>query len=159
MDSTTNGKEEIKQIANQKHMHEWTIKIDPNQVEEYDNLMERIDIIHEINSDIIDKYVATGTKEILNSFNGSILYAGQAAISSIHAVEFLEKRLTNLEKIINEITQKLNIDLPNVKAEIVSLKTVVESPMFAKVLQVAEILEKLKKQAQDSEKAVGAYSV
>ena len=73
---------------------------------------------------------------------------------STYAVSNVDKRVANLEKIVAEITPRLDIDLKNVKAEIESLKTTLDSPMIA---NVSEFLKKLKEAEERSKKATEKY--
>lgn len=59
-----------------------------------------------------------------------------------YAVQDAEERLATLEKIVEEITRKLNIDLPNVKTEMDQLKATINSPAITVVSEFVEQMNK-----------------
>jgi hypothetical protein len=74
-----------------------------------------------------------------------------------YAIDAIGKRLTNLERIVEEITQKLNIDLSNVKSEMENLKKTLNSEDIASVnqfvKQIQDNIEKYKSKMEENDLA------
>jgi hypothetical protein len=63
-------------------------------------------------------------------------------IISVYAIENINGRLSTLEKIVEEIAQKMKIDLRNVKTEMENLKTAINSPPFTTVSNFVQDMDK-----------------
>jgi hypothetical protein len=157
LDKTTNGEEKVK-TANEF----FEFNINPKKVEEINKFWRKIDESYAT----ISKMIKKDSQSFLSNKKAfrhimSLVYAvheiAKGAYVWSFAIEDAEERLVILEKIVEEVTRKLNIDLPNVKAEMEQLKATINSPAITTlskfVQQMTKNIEEYNKKMENNDLA------
>jgi hypothetical protein len=80
--------------------------------------------------------------QFISSLSDMLYEATKYALGATFAVEYLEQRLENVEKILDEIAMTLKTDLPNVKDEITNLQATIKSEDFMIVSNFVQDMDK-----------------
>jgi Ni,Fe-hydrogenase I large subunit len=131
------GKKTIKQLDDRISIP-LQVKVDPERAKELQNKLD------ELQKEYVERSIQVQKK--LKSFwtdkNHVALAGGLVETEAIeehnmwvmnYTVEYFEKRLSNIEAIVQSITEKLDLDLPKVKEEMRSLRETLSSPEVSTV--------------------------
>lgn len=155
MDQTAGGEEEkVKRKPNSL-----TLAISTEKAVLLDRLMKAVDESHKQAMEAIkkDAHSFFSNKQTLFYIYNLVEVShevGKWALLSMFSIELAHTKIANLEKIVETMTQKLDIDLKGVKSEVESLKTTLDLPMIA---NVNDFIEKMKENIEKNEKKVQEY--
>jgi NADH:ubiquinone oxidoreductase subunit D len=147
LDKTTNDKEKIKKEESAENPDFLRLSVDPERekaVEELLNSLEksRTSIItatyKRYNSFLSDKRLWNHIMSLINASHDLARWS----VVSAYATEYQTKRLDTLEKVVALLIDKLDADLPNVKAEIEKVKATVNSEAFSTVSEFVQGMRK-----------------
>jgi hypothetical protein len=144
LDKTADGKEEVKKGT---YLGMLSLPVDVTKAEVLQELLKVIDESHKNLMTLIAKRYNSPfrDKQTLNYIvvvaNISHEIAKWGAITA-YATDFNTKRLDMLDNALTVILNKLQVDLPNVTAELQSIRTAMDSPMITNVNNYIEQLKK-----------------
>lgn len=73
-------------------------------------------------------------------------------VESIETLLKFEKRIRNVERILQKVTEQADVDLSSIKSELNELKNTLKDPMFANIDQfIRQIKENIEKRKQAGE--------
>jgi hypothetical protein len=151
-------KVEKQQIAQEKPI-QFGLRIDPEKIDELRGFLGEMhkdysekfaDIQKRMKSFWADKshYVLLeGMLETENMIYHNIWIVG-------YAIDYLEKRMSNVEAIVQGIADKLKVDLPSLKTEVETLHKTIKEPMFEEVFK---FVQSVKESAEKSRHAGEEY--
>lgn len=161
MDKATTDKDkkvegDISTSTERKH----SFRIDPENTKELQGILEdlhkeyakrRALVQKNLKSFWSDKTHWTIVKWITDSEESSLNNQWVTA----YAITYLEKRMANVETIVQGITDKLKVDLSSLKTEVEMLHKTIKEPMFEEVFQfVRSVKETAEKSKQAGEQYV-----
>lgn len=124
---------------------------------DHQKLMANID--DSLNSRWIGKSEKT-TLEISKVLLNMIARLNKHMISNLFSLDNMQKRLKNVEIIVQNITEKVEVDLSSIKAEVDALKKAIKRPIFDQLDRFIQDYKKAKEERQKSvRKKKGDYCV
>ena len=97
-----------------------------------------------LNSRWIGKSEKT-TLEISKVLLDMIARLNKHMISNLFSLDNMQKRLVNVEIVVQNITEKLEVDLSSIKAEVKELSKTIKKPVFSHIDEYLKEQEELKK--------------
>jgi hypothetical protein len=150
MDKATNGEKEV----NPKKYIGFEFGLASDKVEEVKKFWKQTDENYMAISKIIERdsqAFLSGKKAFQHIMK--LVYATSETLKwtylSAKAIQDAQERLTVLERIVEEIAQKLDVDFTNVKAEMDQLKATINSPA---ITVVSKFVEQMNKNIEDYKK-------
>lgn len=167
MDTTTNQGKKVDSTNRTELMEvgiEFNVKIPPERRAEYNEIVKHVMRIHEEQTVAIDKASKSfwSDKRYLELAGFiSELYVGSSISlwTLMYALDYVETRLENVEKIVQGITERLNVDLPNLKVEMENLKTAVNAPAIVRANTWIQAMDKAMEKIDKNRKNVLRDSV
>lgn len=133
-------------------------RISPSRVQEFRTLTAQMDTEYQNYEVALNKasksFFADKTHfEIIRRLE-NYEYAEQRNLLTIqYIIDYTEERLSNLEKIVQGITEKLELDMPSLKTQVDALQKAIKEPAFAEVHQFVQFVkqrfEEAKKAGED----------
>ena len=163
MDKTANGKEKVtKADAYKDTIRSIVLPVDPEKINEIEKSLDEFTASQKQSISILQQQfnmMFSNKVTLQEMLNLAVLSYSMAQWTTVtlYSVDILNRRLSNIEKIVEQIAQKPTIDLSSVKSELESLKKTLISEDFVNVnnfvKRIQTDIDKYNKKKQENDLA------
>lgn len=136
------------------------VTLDAKRLAEFNELVKRIESEHNeqvgeidrISKSILGRIFTDKThdelfKRIMNLYYNDL----RNNIVVLYGIAFINERLSTIESTLQQVGEKVKLEMPNLKAQVESLQSAVKEPVFAEIHSFIEMYKQSKDKAKKAQ--------